>query len=258
MYFKGELGMAQVRQIANMLELFEYFARVQRPAGLAELSAHFGWPRSSTFNIIDTLVETGFLYEPRARNGYYPTPRWLALSEQISSAEPLSEQAIHLVRQIAGKTRETVWIATTSGQYAVMLHVITSPHPIRYAAEPGKRLPLHATATGQALLSQMPSTQQKNLLKRARFIKYGVGSPMSMEEVLIQLQEGKARGWFQSASNYSPDLGGVSMPISLAGRTFAITAAGPLFRVAEKFSEIASLMHATLAPLHTELNKAEV
>lgn len=249
--------MAQVRQIANMLELFEYFARVQRPAGLAELSEHFGWPRSSTFNIIDTLVETGFLYEPRARNGYYPTPRWLALSQEISAAEPLSEQAISMVRQVADKTKETVWIAATSGQYAVMLHVITSPHPIRYAAEPGKRLPLHATATGQALLSQMPATQQKNLLKRAHFVKHGAGSPMSAEEVLARLQEGKERGWFQSASNYSPDLGGVSMPVSLAGRAFAITAAGPLFRVAEKFSDIAKLMHATLAPFSTHTGKTK-
>lgn len=239
--------MAQVRQIANMLELFAYFARVQRPAGLAELSAHFGWPRSSTFNIIDTLVETGFLYEPRTRGGYYPTPRWLALSQEISAAEPLSEQAIELVRQIADKTKETVWIAAASGQYAVMLQVITSPHPIRYAAEPGKRLPLHATATGQALLSQMSATQQKTLLKRVQFIKYGAGSPLCADEVFARLREGMARGWFQSASNYSPDLGGVSLPVALGGRNFSITAAGPLFRVAEKFAEIAALMQAVLA-----------
>lgn len=239
--------MAQVRQIANLLELLEYFARIRRPAGLAELASHFGWPRSSTFNIIDTLVENGFLYEPRARNGYYPTPRWLALSQEITHAEPLSDRAIDLVQQVADKTQETVWIAAASGQYAVMLHVIASPHPIRYTAEPGKRLPLHATATGLALVSQMSPLQQKNLLKRTIFIKYGDGSPLSAEEVFTRLREGKARGWFQSASNYSRDLGGVSMPLPLGGRALAITAAGPLFRVSEKYNKIADVMGAVLA-----------
>lgn len=239
--------MAQVRQIVNMLELLEYFAQVRRPAGLAELASHFGWPRSSTFNIIDTLVENGFLYEPRARNGYYPTPRWLALSQDIAQAEPLSERATDLVQHIADQTKETVWISAASGQYAVILYVIASPHPVRYTAEPGKRLPLHATATGLALLSQMPPLQQKNILKRAHFVRFGAGSPMSVEEVLARLHEGKIRGWFQSASNYSHDLGGVAMPLLLGERSLAITAAGPLSRVSEKFYEIADIMKAALA-----------
>ena len=65
-----------VRQAANVLEILEYFARTKRPATLAELASHFGWPRSSTFNLLTTLTEKGYLYEPRPRAGYYPTPRW--------------------------------------------------------------------------------------------------------------------------------------------------------------------------------------
>ena len=70
---------------------------------------------------------------------------------------------------------------------------------------------------------------------------------MSIEEVFTRLQEGQARGWFQSASNFSHDLGGVSMPLSLGERALAITAAGPLFRVSEKFPEIAHIIKTALA-----------
>ena len=68
-----------VRQAAYLLDIFEYFARTRKPATLAEVADHFGWPRSSTFNLLNTLAEKGYLYEPRQRAGYYPTPRWLAL-----------------------------------------------------------------------------------------------------------------------------------------------------------------------------------
>jgi DNA-binding IclR family transcriptional regulator len=64
-----------VRQAANVLDILEYFARTKKPATLAELADHFGWPRSSTFNLLTTLSEKGYLYEPRPRAGNYPTPR---------------------------------------------------------------------------------------------------------------------------------------------------------------------------------------
>ena len=67
-----------VRQAANVLDIMEFFAQTKKPATLAEIADHFGWPRSSTFNLLATLSEKGYLYEPRPRAGFYPTPRWLA------------------------------------------------------------------------------------------------------------------------------------------------------------------------------------
>ncbi|HVK81017.1 MAG TPA: helix-turn-helix domain-containing protein, partial [Verrucomicrobiae bacterium] len=61
-----------VRQAANVLDLLDYFARRLKPATLAEIADEVGWPRSSTFNLVTTLADKGFLYEPRAREGYYP------------------------------------------------------------------------------------------------------------------------------------------------------------------------------------------
>jgi len=78
-----------VRQAANVLEIMEFFAQVRKPATLAEIADHFGWPRSSTFNLLATLSEKGYLYEPRPRAGFYPTPRWLAMARMISEVEPL-------------------------------------------------------------------------------------------------------------------------------------------------------------------------
>ena len=69
-----------VHQAAKILDLLEYFARTQKPATLAQLSQDLGWPRSSTFSLLQALAERGFLYEPRARAGYYPSPRRLASS----------------------------------------------------------------------------------------------------------------------------------------------------------------------------------
>lgn len=236
-----------VKQAANVLDLFEFFAERKEAASLAEVSQHFGWPRSSTFNLLSTLTARGFLYEPKGRGRYYPTPRWLSLAQEVASAEPLPETLLNLLGDLAQKTGETVWIAAPSGQHAVFLEVIESKASVRYTAKVGTRVPLHATATGQAIISQMSPTQQASLLRKAVFKRYGEGTPMSIQAVESSIRQSLNRGWFVSSSAFTPDLGGISIPVNFGGRILAITVAGPWFRVGERLEEFAHILHQTAA-----------
>jgi len=224
-----------VRQIENMLALLEFFAERQEPATLSDVVRHFGWPRSSAFNILSTLADAGYLYEPRARGGYYPSSRWQQLSSAFAEGEPVPEALRTIVAELGERTGETVWISAPSGLFAVLLHVVESPAAVRYAAGIGKRVPIHVTASGQALLSQMPKRDCEVLLRRATFGTWGRNAARSVEEVKAQMEAGRARGWFMSASYYSPDLGGATVPVVLGDRIYSITVAGPLYRVSEKF-----------------------
>ncbi len=236
-----------VRQAAHVLDLLEFFAARGKPASLAEVAQHFGWPRSSTFNLLATLAAHGFLFEPEARGRFYPTPRWLVLAQAVAAAEPLPEALLRLARDLAGTTGETVCIAAAAGMSAVFLEAIPSPQRVRYAAEVGQRIPLHATASGQAILSQWPEGQRAALLRKVVFERYGAGTPMSVEAVEDAIRAGLHRGWFRSASNYSVDLGGVSVPVPAGGRLHAVTVAGPLNRVEGIMPELARQTHEAIA-----------
>src|SRR3546814_2464188 len=107
-----------VRQAANALEILEYFARRLKPATPAEIAEDLGWPRSSTFKLVGTLASKGYLYEPRARGGYYPSPRWLVLAEAVASAEPLPDQYQRLAQDLMRATGETVAVSAPAGIHA--------------------------------------------------------------------------------------------------------------------------------------------
>ncbi len=239
-----------VKQVENLLGLLEFFADRKSPATLSEVVAHFGWPRSSAFNILSTLVERGYLYEPKARAGFYPTPRWLLLSKAIAEGEPIPERLIQVMRELAAETGETVWISAPSGWFAVFVDVVESQSGVRYAAAQGNRVPIHATASGQALLSQLSENDLGVLLRKVSYERYGENTPMSLSEVLAQMEQGRRRGWFQSASNYSPDLGGVAVPVVDGYRIYGITVAGPLYRVRDKAADHARCIHETIARIY--------
>lgn len=235
--------MMTVRQVENVLDLLEFFAQRGKPASLAEVSQHFGWPRSSTFNVLSTLSNRGFLFEPKGRGRFYPTPRWLVLSQAISGSEPLPEPLLRIMRDLAAKTGETVCIGAASGMSVVFLDVVQSAARVRYAAEIGQRIPVHATASGQAIMSQWTENQRNTILRKVVFERYGSGTPMSIEAVEGALRAGLHRGWFRSASNYSVDLGGVSVPIVTSGRIFSVTIGAPIQRIEGIMFEIARLAH---------------
>ncbi|RLQ85263.1 IclR family transcriptional regulator [Notoacmeibacter ruber] len=236
-----------VRQIENLIALLEYFAERQEPATLADIARDFGWPRSSAHNILITLSYAGYLYEPKARGGYYPSSRWTQLGQAFSDGEPLPEALRNIIVDLGKRTGETAWISAPSGLYAVFLAVVESLAAVRYAAQVGNRVPIHITASGQALMSQMPERDREILLRKASYGNWGRNAARSIEEVRQQMAEAAERGWFKSASYFSPDLGGVAVPIVLGSRVFSVTVAGPIYRMEDRFAPYAEEIYAAIA-----------
>jgi IclR family acetate operon transcriptional repressor len=231
-----------VKQAANVLDLIEFFAEHRRPAGLAEIARHFDWPRSSTFNLLGTLAGRGYLYEPRSRGGYYPSPLWSSLLQQIENAEPIPEPFRALLRALVERTQETAVLAATSGTHAVFVDAIESPHAIRYTARPGKLIPLHVTATGRALLSLLSPADRAAVLRRATFERYTTTTLMSVAAVEKEIERSIERGWFEGAAEFTTDLGGVALPLPVPHRQFAVLVAGPMFRVKTRSRELAKIV----------------
>ncbi|MBI5257907.1 MAG: IclR family transcriptional regulator [Burkholderiales bacterium] len=235
-----------VKQAANVLDLIEFFAQHRQPATLAEIARHFQWPRSSTFNLLGTLANRGFLYEPKARGGYYPAPLWSALVQQIESAQPIPPQLHALLQALVEETGETAVLAAASGAHAVFVDAVESPNAVRYSARPGKLVPLHLTATGRALLAQMAPADRAAVLRRATFERHTDTTLMSVAAVEKEIKRSQQRGWFEGRAEFTPDLGGVALPLQLPHRQFAVLVAGPMFRVQPRMPELVRILGRTL------------
>ncbi|MDG2523013.1 IclR family transcriptional regulator [Caulobacter segnis] len=242
-----------VKQAANVVDLLTYFAERREPATLAEIADDLGWPRSSTFNIVGTLADKGFLYETRARGGYYPTPLWLTLSSAIAEAEPLPPALRAAAAEVCARTGETTAVGTVAGSHVMFIDVAESSHPIRYFAKVGDRVPIHASAAGRALLAQFSLAEREAIYRKIDFEQYGSTTPMRSEEVEAKLRRAEARGYHQSEAEFVPDLVGVALPIPLAQRRLSMVVAGPATRCLERREQTAVILRETLARFSAEL-----
>lgn len=184
----------------------------------------------------------GYLYEPRARGGYYPSLLWRKMAEAISEAEPLPEVAERLAQRVADESGETCCIAAAAGVNGLLVYAVESRHPIRFSPWLGERNPIHCSASGHAILSLYSKAERERLYRRIEFQQFAANSPMTPEDVEAAVCEGAKRGYFLSLSEVVDDLVAAAVPLLLGERVFAVTVAGPSSRCEARIDELGRLL----------------
>ena len=134
-----------------------------------------------------------------------------------------------------------------AGTQTVFLDVVESPASIRYFAQAGHRLPIHASSSGRAILAQCPKKERLALYRRIDFQRHSKTTPLTPDDVEVRLAEEMARGWHSSFAEFSPDLAGVALPLPVGERRLSVVIAGPMFRMQDRMAEIAEILRRAVA-----------
>ena len=242
----------RVKQISNLFQLMDYFVRVGRPVSVRDIVDEFGWPRSSVFNMVSTLVDEGYLYQPVSRGGYYPTSRWMELARAVTDAQPLPESVHLLLVELMKLTGETITLVAADGVNAVVLDVVECNSVVRYHGAVGQRMPLHVTSAGRAILSQYPLAERASVLNRIDYQPRESGAFPSAEAVEADIRRALARGWFVNREDYVSGLAGVAVPFPFRGRRNAVVLGAPVSRIEDRFDEVGQLLQAKVSDFLAE------
>ena len=235
-----------VKQISNIFDLMELFVRAKKPLSVREIVEEFSWPRSSAFNIVSTMVEEGYLYQPTPRGGYYPTAKWMELARDLSESQPLPESVHKLLVDLAHETGETLFLAGPEGTSIVFLDVVESSADIRFIGNVGQRLPIHVASAGRAILAQYSPSERAATLNRIKYQSYEKDTFMSPEAVEKDIQSGAKDGWYVNLGIYAPGVAGVAVPFPFRGRRNAIALGGPVSRIERRTDAIGELLRESI------------
>lgn len=140
----------------------------QQPVGVAELSRVLDLPKSSVQRILRALAQDGWLEsttDPVTR--WVLSPRMLSVARMGSAKIDLREAALPHLRVLTEKTGETAMLSVPDGTRAVVvIERIDSEQPVRTYHPIGTSGPLHATASGKALMAAWPAKQIDTALRR--------------------------------------------------------------------------------------------
>src|SRR5258705_13442225 len=93
------------------------------------------------------------------------------------------------------RTGESASMAVVDSDRAVYVAQVPSPHAMRMFTEVGRRVPLHCTGGGKALLLQLPNHSGHALMKRAGMPAPHQNSYTTPDAPIRDIQLSRARGY---------------------------------------------------------------
>jgi DNA-binding IclR family transcriptional regulator len=190
--------MAQVPAARNVLRMLRMLAGRTAPVAAASLARELGIPRSTLYQLARTMMDEGFLV-------HYPEERAYGLSAlvvEIGSASLAVERLGRMSQPLMARLIQRLPVPTVAhlavltGAEVTYVTRMSAPRAPTTVSNVGVRLPAHLTATGRAMLAQLPAAQVRALYPhRESLIRRQGPGPATLDQLSALLAASRERGW---------------------------------------------------------------
>lgn len=146
-----------VPALERALSIIEVLASSRGGLALSDLSRRQRLPKSSMYSLLLTLERHGYILRSVKTKRYLFGAKLLGLASSAPCDLELRNVAHPLLRELMQATSLTVHMAILGRDEAVIIDKVDPPGMQRLATWVGKRMDLHSTAVGKALLAYLPA-----------------------------------------------------------------------------------------------------
>jgi IclR family transcriptional regulator, KDG regulon repressor len=227
--------------LRKAMDVLALFSLEKREFGVLEVSEVLGRPKSTVSRWLAAMEQADFLDRDPETSRYRLSLRLTALGEVARHTTNLQRSARPALNWLAERTGETANLTLLVGTEAVNVEVADSPRPVMHVGWVGRRLPVHATASGKVLLAHADESTVATVLGAPlqRFTRETITSPTAFGQ---ELQLVRTRGYATVWAELESDLAAVAAPVrDYSGVVVAaIAIGGPVSRCARsKLSALA-------------------
>jgi DNA-binding IclR family transcriptional regulator len=146
---------ASVNNALRLLLLFRSQPRVR----LSEASEHLGVAHSTAHRLLAMLAYHGFVRQEQDSRAYVAGPALVEIGLAAVSQLDIRRHARPALERLAGTLGETVHLAVLEGGNVRYLDAVESSRALRVASRAGSVLAASCTASGKALLAELPDDE---------------------------------------------------------------------------------------------------
>lgn len=150
---------AKAPAAANVLSVLRYLGRQAGPVGAAAISRDVALPRSTTYDLLQILIDDGFVVHLPEERKYALGVTAHELGTGYSRQIPLQRMAKYPLAKLVMKTGRTAHLAVMHGREVIYVIEERAPQQKPLVTDAGVRLPAHLTASGRAMLAWMEPSQ---------------------------------------------------------------------------------------------------
>ena len=248
-----------VAAVTRCLDVLECLSGAVGGFELGEIATRIDAPKSGVHRILSTLVERGWVVQDAGTLHYALSLRFSTLAFHDLDLRVVTDIAQEILDGLARQTREYCRLAVVEGDtLAWVSRAQGATTGLRYDADMGEPVALHATATGKAWLATLPEDEALRIVCARRFFSHlqlGPRALSTVEELKRHLAETRARGYAVAVEEAEAGIAALASTFRTDARPDApvagtLSVAGPISRVTpERYAQIHAALAAGVAAL---------
>ncbi|WP_211228692.1 IclR family transcriptional regulator [Glycomyces tenuis] len=203
-------------QMSSVLRSFQVLEAVaaQQPVSLKELSSRFPHSKSTLQRTLMTLEAAGWIQQSAPDIPKWEiTTRALMVRPKASRDTDLYSRAREPMTKLRDLTNETVHLSVLNElSHMVLIDRVDCNQAIRTFSPLGDSSPLHATATGKAVLAYLPEQEIEAVISRG-LRSFANNTIVDADALRKDLEETRERGYSTNESEYRAQVCAIGAPI---------------------------------------------
>ncbi len=245
-----------VPAVDKALSALELLAQSRTGLTLGELTRRLALPKSSVHCLLLTLERRGYLHR-NEKSRYLFGLKLFGLANMALSGIGLRERALPFLKALMARTRLTVHMAMLEQGEAVLVEKVEPPNVFRLATWLGKRMDVHCTGVGKALIAHLPEEEVERLVRDRGLPRHNDNTICSLRRLRDDLARIRKTGY--AMDDEEDELGArcigapifdgegkVIAAVSASGTTVQVTSEN-MAAIAEQVKECAASITAVLA-----------
>ena len=194
------------------LRLLTFLASRRSPVAAVRLAEELDLPRSRTYDLLATLVEHGYVMHLGEERLYGLGPAAHELSGAYLRQEPLARIGRRVIEAMVDEIGESGHLAVLHGRDVLYVVEERARNRPSLVTDVGVRLSAHLTASGRAILAELPPAQLRALFGHqgdftSRTEAPGPETPRALRELLAGV---RADGIAHESGEVTDELGSVA------------------------------------------------
>lgn len=193
--------------------VLEHIAVADKPPTLEELTRAIGLPKPTVFRILRLLARGGLVQREVHEKRYLVGDRVATLALEVQMRSPRRRERRAILARLVEEIGETCNFTMVDGTEVVYLERVETSASVRLHMKAGSRVPLHCTASGKLLLSELPLTQMRRLLGPGPLRRYTPRTIVSLSALERELPKIRASGIGTDIGEYLVDSVCLAVPV---------------------------------------------
>jgi DNA-binding IclR family transcriptional regulator len=202
----------RVRSAERVVAVLDLLRRSPQPLRHGDVAQQLAMPKSSTTNLLDTLVELGVV--ARDERGYALGVKLIELGATAASRLEITAVARPVLHELSQRGVGTTNLGILQGHDVLYVEKVNDPgHVVQIATRVGGTAPAHVTALGKVLVAALPTDARRRWIAEHDFRRVTartITSAAAFERALAFAEE---HGYALDEEEQNPHVSCVAAPV---------------------------------------------